>query len=84
MFYSYLEQLYKRRLYTWTSSDGQHQNQTDYILCSQDGEALCSQQKQEQEQIVTQIYEPLLSNSDMVVFGGGAFGGNKVMNVVPS
>ena len=24
-----------RRLYTWTSSDGQHQNQTDYILCSQ-------------------------------------------------
>ena len=25
----------KRRLYTWTSPDGQHQNQTDYILCSQ-------------------------------------------------
>ena len=24
-----------RRLYTWTSQDGQHQNQTDYILCSQ-------------------------------------------------
>ena len=24
-----------RRLYTWTSSDGQHQNQIDYILCSQ-------------------------------------------------
>ena len=24
----------KRRLYTWTSTDGQHQNQTDYILCS--------------------------------------------------
>ena len=24
----------KRRLYTWTSLDGQHQNQTDYILCS--------------------------------------------------
>ena len=22
------------RLYTWTSPDGQHQNQTDYILCS--------------------------------------------------
>ena len=22
-------------LYTWTSPDGQHQNQTDYILCSQ-------------------------------------------------
>ena len=26
---------YKRRLYTWTSPDGQYQNQTDYILCSQ-------------------------------------------------
>ena len=26
---------HKRRLYTWTSPDGQHQNQVDYILCSQ-------------------------------------------------
>ena len=27
---------YKRRqLYTWTSPDGQYQNQIDYILCSQ-------------------------------------------------
>ena len=25
----------KRRLYTWTSPDGQHQNQIDCILCSQ-------------------------------------------------
>ena len=25
----------KRRLYTWTSPDGQHWNQTDHILCSQ-------------------------------------------------
>ena len=25
----------KRRLYTWTSQDGQQQNQIDYILCSQ-------------------------------------------------
>ena len=25
----------KRRLYTWTSLDGQYQNQIDYILCSQ-------------------------------------------------
>ena len=30
-----LFQQYKRRLYTWTSPDGQHQNQVDYILCSQ-------------------------------------------------
>ena len=26
---------HKRRLYTWTSPDGQHWNQIDYILCSQ-------------------------------------------------
>ena len=25
----------RRRLYIWTSMDGQHQNQIDYILCSQ-------------------------------------------------
>ena len=30
-----LSQQHKRRLYTWTSPDGQHQNQFDYILCSQ-------------------------------------------------
>ena len=28
-------QQHKRRLYTWTSADGQNQNQIDYILCSQ-------------------------------------------------
>ena len=28
-------QQHKRRLYTWTSPDRQHQNQIDYILCSQ-------------------------------------------------
>ena len=27
-------QQHKRRLYTWKSPDGQHQNQIDYILCS--------------------------------------------------
>ena len=30
-----LFQQHKRRLYTWTSPDGQHQNQIDYIICSQ-------------------------------------------------
>ena len=30
-----LFQQHKRRLYTWTSPDGQHQNQIDCILCSQ-------------------------------------------------
>ena len=26
---------HKRRLYTWTSPDGQHRNHIDYIICSQ-------------------------------------------------
>ena len=30
-----LSQQHKRRLYTWTSPDGQHGNQIDYNLCSQ-------------------------------------------------
>ena len=30
-----LFQQHKRKLYTWTSPDGQHQNQIDYILGSQ-------------------------------------------------
>ena len=38
-----LFQQHKRRLYTWTSPDGQHQNQIDYILSIKDGEALYSQ-----------------------------------------
>ena len=32
--YTHFQQ-HKRRLYTWTSPDGQHRNQIDYILCSQ-------------------------------------------------
>ena len=30
-----LFQQHNRRLYTWTSPDGQHRDQIDYILCSQ-------------------------------------------------
>ena len=30
-----LFQQHKRRLYTWTSPDGQHRNQIDYLLCRQ-------------------------------------------------
>ena len=30
-----LFQQHKRRLYKWTSPDGQYQNQSDYILCCQ-------------------------------------------------
>ena len=35
------------------------------FFAAKDGEALYSQQKKDQEQIVTQICEPLLSNSDL-------------------
>ena len=35
-----LFQQHKRRLYTWTSPDGQNQNQIDYIFAAKDGEAL--------------------------------------------
>ena len=30
-----LFQQHKRRLYTWTTPDGQYQNRIDYIICSQ-------------------------------------------------
>ena len=60
-----LFQQQKRRLYTWTSPDGQHQNQPDYSLCSQRWEALYSQQKQDWELTVAQIMNSLLPNSDL-------------------
>ena len=60
-----LFQQHKRRLYTWTSPDGQHGNQIDYILCSQNGEALYSKQKQDQELTLAQIINSLLPNSDL-------------------
>ena len=44
-----LFQQHKRRLYTWTSPDGQHWNKTDFILCSKNGEALYSQQKKKKK-----------------------------------
>ena len=60
-----LFQQHKRRLYTWTSPDSQQRNQIDYILCSQYGEALYSQQKQDWELTVVQIINSLLPNSDL-------------------
>ena len=59
-----LFQQHKRRFYTGTSPDGQYQNHIDYILCSQRGEALYSQQKQNWEQTVAQIMNSL-PNSDI-------------------
>ena len=60
-----LFQQHKRRLDTWKSPDGQNLNQIDYILCSQNGEALYSQQKQDQELTVAQTMNSLLPNSDL-------------------
>ena len=59
-----LYQKHKRRLYTWTSPDGQCQNQTDYILCSQRWRSIQSA-KQDQELTMAQIMNSLLSNSDL-------------------
>ena len=59
-----LFQQHKRRLYTWTSPDGQHQNQIIIFYAPKDGEALYSQQKQDQELTVAQIMNSLLPNSD--------------------
>ena len=60
-----LFQQHKRRLYTWTSPGGQHQNQIDYIFAAKDREALYRQQKHDQEMTVAQIMNSLLPNSDL-------------------
>ena len=60
-----LFQQHKRRLYTWTSPDGQHQNQIDIFFAAKDGEAQYSQQKQDWELTVAQIMNSLLPNSDL-------------------
>ena len=50
---------HKRRLYTWTSPDGQHQNQI-IVFAAKDREAVYSQQKQDQELTVAQTMNSLL------------------------
>ena len=60
-----LFQQHKRRLYTWTSPDDQHQNQIDYILCSQRWRSSIQSAKQDQELTVAQIMTSLLPNSDV-------------------
>ena len=46
---------HKRRLYTWTSPDGQHCIRLFILFAAKDGEALYSQQKQDQELTMAQI-----------------------------
>ena len=59
-----LFQQHKRRLYTWTSPDGQHRIRLIILFAAKDGEALYSQQTQDQELTVAQIVNSLLPNSD--------------------
>ena len=59
-----LFQQHKRRLYTWTSPDGQHQNQIDYIFAKMEKSYTVSK-KQDQELTVAQIMSSLLPNSDL-------------------
>ena len=58
-----LFQQHKRRLYTWTSPDGQHQNRLIIFFAAKDGEALYNQQKQDQELTMAQTMNSLLPNS---------------------
>ena len=60
-----LFQPHKRRPYTWTSPDGQHQIRFIILFAAKDGEALYSQQKQDRELTVAQIMNALLPNSDL-------------------
>ena len=59
-----LFQQHKRSLYTWTSPDGQHRNQIDYILCSQRWRSSIQSTKKDQKLTVAQIMNSLLPNSD--------------------
>ena len=60
-----LFQQHKKRLYTWTSPDGQHQNQIGYILCSQKWRSSLQSAKQDRELTVAQTMNSLLPNSDL-------------------
>ena len=57
-------QQHKTRLYTRTSPDGQHRIRLIIFFAAKDGEALYSQQKQDQELTVALIMNSLLPNSD--------------------
>ena len=59
-----LFQQHKRKLYTWTSPDGQHQNQIDYIICSQKWRSSIQSAKIRTGADYGQIMNFLLPNSD--------------------
>ena len=60
-----LFQQHKRRLYTWTSPDGQLQNQIDYILCNQRWRSSIQSAKQDQVLTAAQVMNSLFQNSDV-------------------
>ena len=58
-------QQHKRRLYTWTSPNVNTEIRLIIFFAAKDGEALYSQQKQDQELTVIQTMNSLLPNSDL-------------------
>ena len=64
-----LFQQHKRRLYTWTSPDGQHRYQIDYILCRQRWRSSIQPAKITWELTVAQIMNSL-PNSDLIEESG--------------
>ena len=60
-----LFQQHKRQLYTWTSPDGNTKIRLIIFFAVKDGEALYSQQKQDQKLTVAQIMNSLFQNSDI-------------------
>ena len=60
-----LFQQHKRRLYTWTSSDGQYRNQIDCILCSQRWRSSIQSAKTRLEADCGSDHELLMPNSDL-------------------
>ena len=58
-------QQHKRRLYTWASRDGQHQNQIDYIPCSQRLRSCIQSAKTRLGADCGSDHELLFSNSDL-------------------
>ena len=60
-----LFQQHKKRLYTWTSPDGQYRNQIDYILCSQRWRNSTPSAKTRPGADCGSDHELLLPNSDL-------------------
>ena len=61
---STLFQQHERRLYTWTSPDGQYRNQIDYILCSQRWTSSMQSEKTRPGADCGLDHDCLLQNSD--------------------